>query len=146
MMRLADVRRCSKVSALMLVVTLSALGGCSSATSYGDQDDGRPRRSQDLITSEEIMQRPDADAYSIIQQLRPAWLRMRPASSFLDADASQPYVFLDTSPFGPIDSLYQIESTQIERMEFVSALDATTLYGTGYVGGIIRVVTKRGRQ
>ncbi len=33
----------------------------------------------------------------------------------------------------------------IETLRYLSAPDATTKYGTGYIGGVIEVTTRRGR-
>jgi hypothetical protein len=43
--------------------------------------------------------------------------------------------------FGGIDSLSRIPSTNIESIQYMNATDATTRYGTGYAGGLIRVNT-----
>ena len=54
-----------------------------------------------------------------------------------------PEVFQNDLAYGPIESLRDFGVVEIERMEFIDALDATTLYGIGYMAGIIRVVTRR---
>jgi hypothetical protein len=142
MNRITHVRRSWNAAALMLALALLPLGGCSSST-YGAEPGGAERGSSDLITSDEIRQQPNGDAYTIIRQVRPGWLRTRPTSSFGPGANNDPYVFVDDSRFGPLDSLYQIQSANIERMELISATDATTRYGTGFPGGIIRVVIRR---
>jgi outer membrane cobalamin receptor len=50
-----------------------------------------------------------------------------------------PEVFIDGSYYGPIDSLRNIPTTSVDNIEFIGASDATTLYGTGYMGGVIHV-------
>ena len=65
------------------------------------------------------------------------------AAAFGVDSAIYPEVFRDEFLWGSLDTLRQFRSDQIERIEFLNALDATTLYGTGYMGGIIRVVTRR---
>jgi hypothetical protein len=43
-----------------------------------------------------------------------------------------------------LSQLRTLSVDQIEQMEFVSASDATTRYGTGHPSGIIEVTTRRG--
>ena len=51
-------------------------------------------------------------------------------------------VYLDDLFYGEIESLYNIPSNSIERIEYLGSLDATTRYGTGHMGGVIRVTTR----
>ena len=113
----------------------------------------------DTITREEITAFPDGDAMEIVRRLRPGWLRPRTQATItsavataaaLDAEARAvpdpavyPEVFEGHLHYGSAESLRAFDSNEIERLERVSALDATTLYGTGYVAGIIRVITRR---
>jgi len=41
--------------------------------------------------------------------------------------------------------LYQISTNNIETMRYLSASDATTRYGIGFIGGVIEVTTRGGR-
>ncbi len=113
----------------------------------------------DTITREEIAAFREGDAMEIVRRLRPGWLRPRTQATItsalataaaLDADsrsvpdpAVYPEVFEGHLHYGPAESLRAFDANEIERLERVSALDATTLYGTGYVAGIIRVITRR---
>ena len=120
---------------------LAAIPGGDASAVRGPGGSG----SRDEITREQIGSLPDWDAYTIIQQFQPRWLRPRIVATIRTAQraaltgddpAIYPEVFQDELPFGSIDSLRQFLSVEIERIEFISALDATTLYGTGYMGGI----------
>lgn len=113
----------------------------------------------DTISREEIAALADWDAMEIVRRLRPGWLRPRIQATFrsalstdaaLNDDASPipdpavyPEVFEDDFHYGPAESLRQFHAGEIERLERISALDATTRYGTGYLAGIIRVVIRR---
>ena len=123
----------------------------------GGEDDAGA--GMDTITREEIAAFRDGDAMEIVRRLRPGWLQPRTQATItsaiataaaLDADsrvvpdpAVYPEVFEGHLHYGPAESLRAFDANEIERLERVSALDATTLYGTGYVAGIIRVVTRR---
>ena len=45
---------------------------------------------------------------------------------------------------GELDVLRQLNTANIETMRYLSASDATTKYGTGFLGGAIEVDTRRG--
>ena len=112
------------------------------------------------ITREQIASSPNWDAAEIIQRLRPSWLRPRVQATLTTAGVTDaalaangqgsipdpaiyPEVFEDDLHFGPLNTLRQFPSEEIEAIEFISATAATTRYGGGYLGGIIRVITRR---
>ncbi len=126
-----------------------AFAGCGAPGQFAPPSSGGG--SPDEISREEIASLPDGDAYQIIQQLRPRWVRTRVTGTFGSVAAAgdggdgaiYAVVFVDDMRFGEIDSLRQIRSPEIERIEYINARDATTLYGTGYMAGVIRVRTRR---
>jgi len=122
--------------------------GCSTRTG----DSTVTNTSPDLIVREQILDMPDGTALDVIQRLRPNWLRPRsqgtiagstrnPSSGTVIGDAETAFVFVDEVRFGELGSLSRISSLNIESIVFISPLDATTRYGTGYTAGIIRVNT-----
>jgi hypothetical protein len=118
-------------TALALIAALAA--ACGTAGSNGGG--GNP----DLITREQVLSMPDGTAQTVIQRLRSGWLRPRPGS--FSGQPDLPVVYLNEMRFGGIDSLSRIPSTNIESIQYMNATDATTRYGTGYAGGLIRVNT-----
>ena len=123
--------------------------GCSSGGTTRSEAGAAPKasRQQDLITESEISTRASdaANALQIVQKLRPQMLRGRGRVSPNDpnGEASLPRVFVDDVAFGNIDNLANITANQIREIRFVSATDATTKWGTGYMGGVIVVTTKK---
>ena len=93
------------------------------------------RGAPNVITREQIAVLPDYSAYDIIQRLQPRWLRSQTANF---AGPITPAIYVDELP----GSLRGIRSLHIERIEYMNARDATTRYGTGFMGGLIRVVTR----
>jgi hypothetical protein len=93
-----------------------------------------------VITREQINPEDD-NAYLIVRRVRPTWLRPRSQESISGAPPTFAQVFLDALQIGDANQLYTIAAAQIERIEYMSALDATTRYGTGYAGGVIIVRT-----
>lgn len=111
-------------------------GACASAAGGGNSTPSR------LITREQIDAQPQlASAMDVVRRLRPNWLNPRNNGTFT-APAQLPYVFVDGVRFGALDSLNQVAAEQVQELRFQSAMDATTLYGTGYMGGIIHVTTR----
>ena len=144
-MRVRPNPRC--LATAVLVGVFATVGGCASGG-------GGRGGSFDEITREQIAELSESDAYTIIQQFRSRWLRSRARVTFgsvADAGAGgdpviYPVIFQDDIRYGSIDALRDFQSPEIERIEYINALDATTLYGTGYMGGIIRIVTRGGRR
>lgn len=142
---------------LVTVTACSTMPGQFGATgSERGLPNGNERRLPNEITKEEIASIPENDAFEIIRVLRPRWLRPRNSgtinslreaqSGFLGIPGSgtiYPEVFQNDLAYGPIGTLRDFGVVEIDRIEFIDALDATTLYGIGYMGGIIRVVTRR---
>jgi hypothetical protein len=96
-----------------------------------------------LITFEEIEASRDANAFDLIQRLRPNFLTYRGETS-LSKGRSNPYptVYLDGQEYGPISSLRSIPASQISSIRLLRAWEATTKYGTGNMGGVIAVSTR----
>jgi hypothetical protein len=116
-----------------LLAAACSSGGANSGGAGG----GNP----DLITREQILDLPDGTALTVIQRYRSSWLRARSQGTFNSNEPDRAEVFVDEMHFGDINSLSRISSSAIASIQFISATDATTRYGTGYTGGIIRVNT-----
>lgn len=125
----------NRILMTVLVASVAATGCASSSGSSG------PSRSSDLISSEELRasEIQSQNAYRAIQRLRPSWLRAR-GSSFT-GERQLPVVFVDGTRFGELESLYNLNVSDIVQMEFLDSRDATTRFGTGYPGGAIMVTT-----
>jgi len=118
---------------LALGTCLAVLPACASSGSSSSRSGSGP------ITAEHIAELPSADAYNVIERLRPGWLRTRGRSSIQHPTAHHPVVYLDSVRYGGIESLRQISSDAIRDIRFINASDATTRYGTGHAGGVILV-------
>jgi hypothetical protein len=124
-----------RTSILAAALALIAGGASGAAGGGGGGGGGNP----DVITAEQIATRTDGTVEELVQSLRPGWLRPRTAGTLSSAGPIMPEVFLDGSYFGPIGALRTIPTTSVDNIEFIGASDATTLYGTGYMGGVIHV-------
>lgn len=112
-------------------------GGCASA--------GQQRGSSRVITLDliEDLGPSFADAYQIIDLLRPQWLQPRGSVSIQDRNAGYAVVYLDHIRYGRPETLVRIRADHVERIEFLTSSDATTRYGSGHLGGAILVETRR---
>jgi hypothetical protein len=137
---------------IRLVVTalaVAAVSGCaSSGSSAGTAGAARGgSRSQDVIAQEEINTRANdaTNALQVVQKLRPQMLRSRGLVSPNDMTGAEalPRVYVDNVSYGGIDALSNVQVSQIKEIRFVNARDATTQWGTGHMGGVILVITKR---
>lgn len=125
---------------LALVVGLVA-GACASTGSDGERVRGQQAH---ILTEEQIRDTNLQTAFDVVRSLRPSWLRERP-SSLMNPEGAEVVVYVDGVRMATgIDSLRQIRSDNVTRMEFMTPNDATTRYGTGHFGGAILVTTRRG--
>jgi hypothetical protein len=137
-------------------LALAAVLGLPACASAGGRGGGG---SAGLITQQQIDEAGVGTALEVVQRYRPRWLRASRSGSFGtsaptsrpgmpqrdgDAVATEVYasVFLDGAPYGDLSTLSSISANAVQTMEFVSASDATTRYGTGYGGGVIEVHTR----
>lgn len=111
--------------------------GCATTQGSGSS------RSSDPITGEEIQQISATDAYQVVEQLRPRWLRFRGRVSLQNPRAGEPLVYLDGLRHGRTESLRGISTDWIAEIRYLTAADATTRFGTGHPGGVILVSTRR---
>lgn len=118
---------------------LAALFLVACASSTGTQS---PRRSTNLITAEEIAASTARDAFEVVQLLRPAWLVTRGIASPNNPRSNVPAAYINNSRLGDIENLRNVSALSIAEIRLLSPNDATTLYGTGHVGGAIMVKTK----
>jgi len=133
----------------MAAVLIAVSSGCSSSGSSSSAT-GAPRapsRQQDVITAAEIAERAaDAsNALQVVQKLRPQMLTTR--GRFSPADSSdagaRPRVVVDGVAIGQVENLVNVNAISVMEIRYISATDATTRFGTGYVGGAILVTTKK---
>jgi hypothetical protein len=103
---------------------------------------GRAGGSTNVITRQQLEALETMSAYDAIQRLRPTWLRSRGPTS-LGGGPTLPRLHINTSRSSGLEELRTIPIHEVETMEYIGPGDATTLYGTGYPGGVIEVRTRR---
>ena len=96
-----------------------------------------------VITEEEIAASGAVTAYDAIKKLHANFLSSRGQTSLANTSSPDPTVYVDDQPFGLIGMLKQIPSSQIAQIRLYRAWEATTKYGTGNMGGVIAITTRR---
>lgn len=127
--------RSRRPGAVPLFAVLLAGSAVACSSTGGNTSGGNP----DLITREQILEQPEQSAFELIERLRPRWLRARSQGSFSNPTPEYAVVYVDDMRFGEINSLHRINAAEIDRIEFISGLDATTRFGTGTGGGVIHI-------
>jgi hypothetical protein len=119
-----------------VVLVLAAAVGLAGCASSGGG--ARPEGStSNRIVQEELMPLgAQLDAYQAIERLRPRWLQPR-------VGQPAPTLYVDGTRRGGLSDLRSMRLSIVERMEYMSASDATTRFGTGNRGGAIMVFTRR---
>lgn len=112
-----------------------AAAGCSARS-----ESGTTRSNAKTITTAEMQASGHQDAYSLVQSLRPQWLRVRGTSSFNLTETVQ--VYLDGSRLGGPDHLRQISTHSISSLRYLDGLEATQRWGLDHGAGAIVVSTR----
>ncbi len=127
-------RRHALRAALSLLVLALATTACSTGAGPGSAIG--PKGSLDRITEAELEPIAQMSAFEAIQRLRPRWFQSR--------TGQLPMVHLDGSVrWDGEEYLRTIPCSEVEGMQYMSATDATTRFGTGYSSGAILITTKK---
>ncbi len=136
-----------------MFVSLAALA-CAAAA--GAQNPGNVKKNSNQIVREELQGTSAANAYELVQALRPQWLRERGQETIRTQKVDRPglrgsivagtamdepdiLVYINDSRFGNVDALRDIPVTGLGSLEFVSPSKATLRWGSGHSKGVIVV-------
>ena len=134
--------------ARVVLAAAAALMTLACATTGSSSSGLRPKsRSQDIIVEAEITASASeaGNALQIIEKLRPQMLRSRGLGSPTDVtgESARPKVYVDNVAYGDLGTLTNLTANQIKEIQFINSRDATTKWGTGHMGGVILVTTRR---
>lgn len=140
---------------LVSVFAIGSLAACASggskapaaapSTTAAATASSTPQRGNStLIIQSEIEATRLETLYDVIERLRPNWFRTRGGRSEVSAGAqtSTIKVYLNRSPMGDLSSLRSIQANSVKQVQFLSASDATTQFGTNHDAGAILVMSK----
>jgi hypothetical protein len=118
-----------------------ALGAVACA-SGGERAD---RADRDVLTQDEIQAEGDRirTALEAVEQLRPQFLRTRPAGTIMGRQADPVRVYVDGVHWGDPRSLAQLRVEEVIEIRYVRPTDAQTRFGLDHSSGAIEVRTAR---
>jgi TonB-dependent Receptor Plug Domain len=126
--------------ALALAAALSLAACAQQSTGASTQTKASPKN-RNIITSEEIATVSVSDAYQLIQQLRPNFLRTQGGVSSHNDAPPVPLVFVDGVQIGDVTALHNVSSSGIVSVEYLNGMMATQRFGTNAGGGAIMITT-----
>jgi hypothetical protein len=127
---------------VVFAVMLLASAGCSTGPASGAS---YPAPNRTVLFADEIDKSGGLgrNAYDLLAQLRPEFLRSRGATTLQKNSApSTATVYLDGVKYGDLQSLKLISAEHITIIRYLNGSEATTRYGTDHVGGAILITTK----
>lgn len=122
-----------------LLASALLLAGCAA----GGRSAGASSGFSDVIEFEEIQESTATNAYDLVTQARPIWLRSRGTASLRGGPPPLPIVYIRTTRQGPVETLRGIATVTLQELRFVDAPTATMRYGNGHPGGVIEVTLRR---
>ena len=139
-------------AALLLVTAACAGSGAAGARPGGGAG------SNDIILADEITRAGGSDMLSVVQSLRPQWLRaprgqrgsavgVNTSSGGTDSRGAgfaegSPNVYLNNARMGAAQSLRQIPIAGVRYVRFFNPAQANLRFGTGNPSGVILVSTE----
>jgi hypothetical protein len=123
---------------LLVLLLVTGMSACASADSTPGS-----RGSGNLIPTDEVRASSVANAYDLIQAVRPSWLRTHGAYSF--HAEGEILVYLDDARLGGVDTLKSLELAGIDSIRFLDSLTASARFGLNHTHGAIQVRSVRHR-
>jgi len=109
--------------------------------SGGGGGQGTAVRTPSLIAPADVLSSSAIDAYALIQELRPSWLRSHGTISIRDPSTGDVQVFLNGQQMGDVSRLREIAKREIREVKFYNPGQAHLRFGMGHAGGVIDVAT-----
>ncbi len=124
---------------LLTVITCFCALGLLACSSTKEIYRRSPNYDRNYIFPNEIQSSAANNAFDLIRNLRPLWLRGRGSKSVRYGMASYPVIYVDGSRYANINSLATIPAGNIVQIQFMSAGDATIRFGVNHPGGAILI-------
>ena len=116
-------------SKLFLFLCVFILIGCAS-----NGAERKPMRPKNFISQEEIKELAAAGtAKDAIEIARPIWLRSK---------GIDPSIYMNGVLMGGLDQLDNISINSVKEIKFLPSAEATTMYGTNNMGGVIEIKSR----
>ncbi len=119
-----------------LLLALAACGG-------GGYGSGSSALTPDVIGPDEISASSATNAFDLVRQVRPNWMRGRGTPNLRGSQAPLPVVYLEDRRQGALEILRTFPTGGVAELRYINATTATTRFGNGHAGGVIQVVPRR---
>jgi hypothetical protein len=123
----------------LLLLSLAFATSCASSGGTAAPQ-GQARPSADLITHDEIQKGHWQNAYELIQQLRPRWLRAHGPDS-IHGETPDVQVHVDDNRLGGVSTLRGVSTNEITSIQFVDPVSAAARWGGDHANGAIIIST-----
>lgn len=134
------MQRFTTTAGLVAVVATMACASSSGSTESAQTATPSSRRSNEVMTEQELRESTVLNALDAVRQRRPAWLRSRGATS--RGTQAEPVVYFNDVRMGGVESLSQFTLGSIKELRYYTATEATNRWGTGHSAGAIVVVPR----
>lgn len=129
------------------VVLALVLTACASSpdTPFGEEFEEEAQAAvgnSRLIVRAQLERFAGRSAWDAVEILNRNWLRASRGGG-ISSGPAYARVAINGIFRGELVELRQVGADDVESMRFFSAVDATTKYGTGFMGGVIEVTTRR---
>jgi len=114
----------------------------AAATGPAPETKRRRAGSGDVLSEDEFVGTSATDAYGLVQQYRPNWLRGRGPLSITDPTAGDIQIYINSSRWGDANHLHEIPAQDVVEMRILRGPDATMKYGVNHAAGVIEVITR----
>ena len=99
----------------------------------------RPRPRRDFITQEQARASTARNAYELIENLHPGWLRKHGGDVVGALHSAGVTVFVQGHQMEGLETLRDIGIDQVVSIQYLSAVEASSAYGPGHEQGAILV-------
>ena len=131
-------RRRERAARLGLAIAVIALGCVRART--GVAPSGDPM----TITEDEMVPLHASNAYEVVAATHAEFLHSRGRESQDPAVPPIPvHVYVDDTFYGGVNTLRDIRAGDVSEIRFYQSYEAQYKFGSGHMGGVIQVITKR---
>jgi len=98
----------------------------------------------DSVGEDEIEAMHAATAHDVVSRIHGEYLHSRGRQSMDSRIPEIPaHVFVDDTYYGDINTLRTVPASQLSEVRFYQAYEAQYKFGSGHMGGVVQLITKR---
>ena len=127
------------LQASLMIALLLTPAACASRPVGSESPAGSSRR--EFIVREELNRGQWPNAYEMVRNLRPQWLRVRGPDT-INGTPGGVQVVLDDVRLGGTDALRNIPLSGIVYLQWLDGITASQRWGTGFGNGVVFVSTR----